>query len=197
MEPLLIPYRKSTLWGYCTPGKTIVIPCEYGWAGTFTGDAAIVKKNGKYGAINRSGKVFFPFSYTSLEQANHEIYGLEDGIILNGDPEMEGDDGVPPEEGTVYEYAEVSFMYSNGRYILPNVSFPSQPYESLANFFDGLVWAKKEGKWGTLTPSGMQVIPFMYDDVEPFDEDYPTYAFVLLNHRWGVINRNNIQYWED
>lgn len=73
-DPLLIPYRKSTLWGYCLPDKTMVIPCEYEWVGLFHGDVAIIKKDEKYGAINRSGKVFVPFSYTSLERAQCDIY---------------------------------------------------------------------------------------------------------------------------
>lgn len=43
----LIPYRKGDKWGYCTPDKKIVIPCEYDDAWKFHKGLAMVKKDGK------------------------------------------------------------------------------------------------------------------------------------------------------
>lgn len=83
----------------------MLFACEYDWAGPFFSDAAIVKKNGKYGAVNRSGKIFVPFSYTSREQADREIYGREDYVMYNGGPEMESSNGYPSEEDMLCEYA--------------------------------------------------------------------------------------------
>lgn len=197
MGTLFIPYRKSSLWGYCLPDKTIVIPCEYEWAGRFFGDAAVAKKGGKCGAINRSGKVFVPFSYTSLERAQCDIYNCDDSLLYDpNDPMMKGRDGISPEEGGVYEYAGVKFIYVNRKYIYLDSSVSSDVYEALSDFLEGLIWACKDGKWGAMEPTGKQVIPFMYEDAEPFDEDYPEYTFVALNGLCGVINRKNEQYWE-
>lgn len=197
-DQLLIPYHHSALWGYCLPDKTMVFPCEYEWAGRFFGDAAVVKKGGKYGTINRSGKVFIPFSYTSLERAQCDIYNWDDSLLYDlNDPMMEGSDGFTPDDGWMDEYAGVKFIFVNGKYICEDIAVSSVAYDALSDFWEGLIWACKEGKWGAMEPTGKQIIPFMYEDAEPFHDDYPEYAFVCSNGQLGVINRDNLQYWED
>lgn len=199
MDKLLIPFRKSTLWGYCTPDKTIVIPCEYEWAGVFRGDTAVVRGNGKYGAVNREGRLFIPFTYPSLCRAEQEIYMQEDILpCMDYDEEVEGTcEGPPLDEGEICTYAGVDFIYSRRRYRALDASISTEVYEGLGDFWDGLIWVVKNKKWGAIDPSGRQVIPCMYEEIEPFDDDYPDYTFVVFQGRLGVINHNNVQYWED
>lgn len=109
---------------------------------------------------------------------------------------MVGSDGFTPDDGWMDEYAGVKFIFVNGKYICADSSVSILAYDALSNFKDGLIWACKDGKWGAIEPTGKQVIPFMYEDAEPFDEDYPEYTFVALNGLCGVINRKNEQYRE-
>lgn len=59
----LIPYRKGDLWGYAYPDKTIAIKPEYNEADLFYEGFAVVKKGGKYGYVNKDGKVVIPIKY--------------------------------------------------------------------------------------------------------------------------------------
>ena len=59
----LIPYRKGDLWGYADPYKSIVIEPVYNEADLFYEGLAVVKKAGKYGYVNKDGKVVIPIKY--------------------------------------------------------------------------------------------------------------------------------------
>jgi hypothetical protein len=196
MDKLLIPYRKSSLWGYCSPDKTIIIPCAYEWAGAFRGDAAIVMRKGKYGGINREGKLFIPCRYTSLAEAVQEIYEDDDDELplALGD----SDDSLclmsPPEEGEMGTYAGVEFRFSGGKYRALEETVSTESYDALGDFREGLIRVRKNKKWGAIDPSGKEIIPCMYDEMEPFDEDYPEYTLVLLNGQWGVIDQNTMSF---
>lgn len=199
---LLLPFRKRNLSGYCTPDKTIVIPCEYDNACPFTGDTAIVRRDGKYGAINRSGKLFIPFSYTSINKARCEIYmydevWCDEGELIDPDYDEECSHPPPPEEGTVFTCGGVAFRYANEQYKAVDETLSGEAYEAVGLFKEGLIWVQKNKKWGAITSLGKQTIPCMYDDIEPFDEDLPEYAYVYINNKWGIINHDHIQYWED
>lgn len=59
----LIPYRKGDLWGYAAIDRSIVIKPEYEEANLFYEGFAVVKKGGKFGYINKEGKVVIPIKY--------------------------------------------------------------------------------------------------------------------------------------
>lgn len=243
MEQLLLPYRKGNLWGFCTKDKTIVIPCEYDQTLRFQGDTAIVKRDGKYGAINRSGKLYVPIQYPSLWQAHKEIYQFEYGdppeydpkdyepdpeVLARISPEKkeeyieicricklaameeeqdEGNDGSGGychEEGYVGEWCGVKFKFQGDKFRALDQTISTEFYDNLSDFWDGLIWVLKDGKFGAIDPAGKQIIPIMYDNLEPFgdEEEYDKegfiYTYVELNDQWGLINnRTNEQFWED
>ncbi len=60
----LVPYRKGKLWGYADPQKKIVIAPAYDEADFFSEGFAAVKKGGKYGYINKAGKLVIPCKFT-------------------------------------------------------------------------------------------------------------------------------------
>ncbi len=68
----LIPYRKGDLWGFASPDKNLVINPQYQEVDFFYEGYASVKKGGKYGYINKEGKVVIPFRYIT---AKHFRFG--------------------------------------------------------------------------------------------------------------------------
>ena len=59
----LIPYRKGDLWGYATTEGIVAIKAEYTKADLFHEGLAAVQKGGKYGYINKEGKVVIPIKF--------------------------------------------------------------------------------------------------------------------------------------
>ena len=71
----LIPYRNGDLWGYASPDKTIIIKPEYEEANIFSEGFASVKKGGKFGYINKQGKVVIPFKFFTAKPFQFGFYG--------------------------------------------------------------------------------------------------------------------------
>ena len=72
-----IPYRNGDLWGYATSDKSIFIKPEYEEANLFYEGFAVVKKGGKYGYINKEGKVVIPFKFFSAKRFRVGFYGSD------------------------------------------------------------------------------------------------------------------------
>ncbi len=77
--PYLIPYRKGDKWGFCDKDKNIVIECKYSETYPVRGELLKVKKNGRYGCINRQGKVVIPFIYDFLYFCKDNYYKVNSG----------------------------------------------------------------------------------------------------------------------
>ncbi len=73
----LIPYRKGDLWGYASPDKSIIIKPEYEEAQRFYEGFAAVKKGGKFGYIDKEGKVVIPFKFYSAKPFQFGFYGSD------------------------------------------------------------------------------------------------------------------------
>jgi hypothetical protein len=73
----LIPYRQGDLWGYANPDKSIAIKPEYEGAELFSEGLAVVKKGGKYGYINKAGKVVIPIRYYTAKAFRVGFYGTD------------------------------------------------------------------------------------------------------------------------
>src|SRR5690348_2918687 len=69
-----IPYRKGDLWGYATIDKSILITPQFEQAQLFYEGYAAVKKNGKWGYINKAGKMVIPFIYFSAKPFRFGYY---------------------------------------------------------------------------------------------------------------------------
>ncbi len=61
-QPLKIFIEKNGKFGFKRNGK-VVIKAEYDYADGFTEGLAMVGKNGKYGFINKQGKLIIPMQY--------------------------------------------------------------------------------------------------------------------------------------
>lgn len=76
----MIPYRTGDKWGYSSVDQNVLIQPQYEDAGWFYGGYAVVKKGGKYGYIDRTGKVVIPFKYFSAKPFR---YGYVDNKAKN------------------------------------------------------------------------------------------------------------------
>lgn len=70
----LIPFRQGDLWGYANPSKQIVIKPEYQETDFFYEGYAIVKKDGKYGYVNKAGKVVIPIKFFSAKPFKYGFF---------------------------------------------------------------------------------------------------------------------------
>ena len=62
----LMPFRADTLWGYKDKQGTIIIEPQFQYATKFIGDVAIVAKNDRLGAIDKTNNQVIPFRYEYL-----------------------------------------------------------------------------------------------------------------------------------
>ena len=65
--PDLIPFRKGNLWGYSDSTKKIIIEPQYESVEFFEFGRAVVKKKGKFGVIDVSGRTVVSYFYKELE----------------------------------------------------------------------------------------------------------------------------------
>lgn len=92
-----------------------------------------MKKSGKWGYINESGKTVLPFEF--------------DGCINNGI----GIEAAPKPYNASGDYIAVC---KNGKYALYNTSgalvVDYDTFEQIRPVYNGMFWAKKDGKWGVV-----------------------------------------------
>ena len=85
----LIPYRQGDKWGFAGTDRVIVIKPEYEEVGFFYAGYAVAKKGGKYGYINKKGKVVIPFKFFNAKQFRYGYFpkGKDDKIETADDLE--------------------------------------------------------------------------------------------------------------
>ena len=98
--------------------------------------------DGKYGYIDKTGKVAIPFEY---------------------------DKGLPFSEGlaAVSKNGKVGFIDTSGEVVIP---FDYDYQDHAYRFNEGLAVVSKDGKWGFIDKSGEVVIPFAFDLAHNFND---------------------------
>lgn len=99
-----------------------------------------VKKDGKWGMIDKKGEVTIPLIYDDIQS-----------VVSNGFPIMAGKDG---KEGCIDESGNVVIPFQYDRIFAVN---KDQPFP-----------AKKDGKWGCINLKGETAVPFVYADMVHF-----------------------------
>ena len=103
---------------------------------------ACVKKDGKWGAIDKSGNVVIPFEFTELEAFNDDLAKAQKN---NG---------------------KYGFIDKQGNIVVPFI------YDCVGYFYNGyaMVGNNDTGKYGFIDRQGNLVVPMIYDDVSDFHE---------------------------
>jgi hypothetical protein len=159
--------------GYIDTENSAVVPCIYDEvANIFLNGLAWVEQKGKYGFINKIGKIEIPLIYEHVGKANFS-----------------------DEFASVQLNDKWGYVDRKGNQIIPCV------YDEAHNFSENLALVKQYDKWGYIDRTGKCAIPFIYDLYMLNHIDYSQFSFgiaaVKLNGKEGYINKEGLQYWED
>jgi len=148
--------------------------------------------NGKWGALDRNGKLVVPIEYD-------DIYIYDDVIIwannraeqLSGYFDKDGNAVISlrnPNGGYSSEPAEgLIGLEKNNKWgyvdYTGNIVIDFE-YDAVGSFSAGFAPVQKDGMWGYIDKSGQIIIAFDYDDVQCFSGDF---AWVQRNGKWGIL----------
>ena len=150
---------------------------------------AAVKKNGKWGFIDKTGKIVFPIEYDWVRSFSEGLAAVEKNrkwgfVDKTGKVvvPMEYDEVWDLREGlvTVMKWGMWGFVDNTGKVIVP------VEYDSVKFFSEGLATVEKDGKWGFVDTTGKIVVPVEYDFVKDFSEGL---AGVEKNDKWGFVDK--------
>lgn len=130
----------------------------------FCEGVACVKRNGKWGYIDETGKEITPFIYD-------EAGDFCEGIAL------------------VKENDKLRYVDKDGKqvfYMEMICSKKNNNRNCVDNLDKELISVCKNNKWGYIDKTGKEVIPFIYDEAGDFHEGL---AQVFLNGKYGYINK--------
>ncbi len=121
---------------------------------------ARTKIKGKYGVIDKNGKIIIPFQYDSLGTDQEYWFGMDYYKSLGVLPAViSGKTGFLNSEGTIIipaEYESFGFLsYADeisSFYLSPGVRY-------------GILPVKKKGKWGLISLKNEVILPFEYDEI--------------------------------
>ncbi|WP_304334222.1 WG repeat-containing protein [Conchiformibius steedae] len=135
---------------------------------------ASVQQNGKWGVINKSGKVVIPFQYDEYLTFSEGLAGAgKNGRwgFINKSAKVV----IPFQYDNALEFKEgLTLVKQNGRWGVINKSgkvvAPIQ-YDGITRGYPGgWIAVKKNGKWGFINKSGKVVIPIQYDGFFDFKD---------------------------
>ncbi len=166
----------------------ILVPCSYDLVWKFSEGLAGVKKNSKWGFIDKFGKEVIPCIYDAVM-----VFG--DGLARvkkNGKwgfMDKSGKEVIP----CIYDHissfcigftgvkknGKWGFIDKFGKEVIPCI------YDDVSGFCIGFTGVKKNGKWGFIDKTGKEVIPCSYDYIGSICEGL---ARVEKNGKWGFID---------
>lgn len=131
--------KKHNVWGWVNNQGNKVFT-KFKWIGDFYQGFAIVEAKGKFGVINRWGKLVIPLQYQYID--NFESYPVK-AVLKN----------------------ELIFIDTTGKEV---ISASKLGYSSCRVFSEGLAGVLKNGKWGFIDKGGIEIIPTQYDSISDF-----------------------------
>lgn len=217
----LIPYRQGDLWGYSSPDRTIVISPAYDEANWFVSGFAVVKKGGKYGYINRAGKLVIPakfysakpFRYGYFDNAGKHVEGSK--TIQNPDSVLFAGAAPKPDgveicintkgqrmskcpainENSVQDNTQVITTTSEKVYTLVN---NTGLYDKLVDDYNGddntYYVGIKNNMYGVINKQFEIVLPFEYSSIKVLNVGGVHYIETTKNGMYGLYRGNGAVY---
>ena len=151
---------------------------------------ALVKKDGKFGFIDKNGTLVVPCIYDSADEywegmACIEMDGKWGFIDKNGTMIVPCiyEKAFPYHEGMacVKKDGKWGFIDKNRTLVVPCI------YDDAYGYWEGMVRVKKDGKWGFIDKNGTLVVPCIYDSAYEYHEGL---ACIEMDGKWGFIDKN-------
>lgn len=152
--------------------RTSSIERKYNQIEPYSEGLAAVERNGKWGFINKDGRLIIPMKYDNVN-------AFKDGFsIVNIGGNFESD---------AVEFGKWGVIDKKGVEVIPLI------YDNIEGKISkqGILWAERDGKIGYIDINGEIVIPFKYEMYSPPSYDalcQGELAIVKLNGKWGFIN---------
>ena len=197
--------QKDGNYGYINKKGVEVIPCKYKLANDFSDGIAVVCTDDYYTKIliDINGNEVATCKYSTIEP-------FSDGMALVYDNHgagyinKKGVEVIPCKlkggfkfcEGLAMVFKDKGpvFIDKNGKEVFtPNHKINDRTY-----FHEGLIYAKRENKWGFINKKGVEVIPCIYDDVRDFHEGRALFLKVELidgevKYWRGYVNQEGVE----
>lgn len=155
------PVRMGESWGYIDLDGTILID-GLKKAGCFQGGyAAVETSDGKWGLLDKSGKI------TNLDV---------DEIRVDSRGKFYSDEVVIVKKGDDYCFYDTSFSSKN-----------DFKCKDIAEHSYAMAYMDDKGKWGYVSPDGEILIEPKYEQAKSFHNGY---AAVCKDGKWGYINQS-------
>ena len=136
-----ISFQNGKLNGVLNKNNEIVFSIEVDSGVSFyNDDYAIVRKDGKYGVINRSYELIVPFEYDSIYSFSGDL-----AMVRKGD--------------------KYGFINKSGEVVVPLIYDSASPY-----FYGGHTSVRLNGKYGFINNKGDLVVPTIYTETRSFNE---------------------------
>ena len=155
----------------------------------FREDRCRVKKNGKFGYINKAGATVIDFKYKDAGNFSDGVAPVRLGNKW-GYIDTEGNQVMPFVFDDAWDFTEgLAVVRKGDRYGYVNkkgelkIAFA---YEDARSFSDGMAKILKKGKWGFINSSGQGIIPADYDYATQFSQGI---AEVQQNGKYFCINK--------
>lgn len=155
----MAPVRLNGQYGYIdTAGQWLIEPA-FQLALPFTGPAAVVIQDQKWGLVNHQGRLLIPPRH-AWQEGEIPVHYYEDRAAVR--------------IGNRY-----GFIDDQGEWIVP------PRYEWVGDFSEGLAAVRSQGKYGYIDRQGAEVLPCLWEDAGLFSGGL---APARIQGRWGYID---------
>ncbi|MEL6558917.1 MAG: WG repeat-containing protein [Bacteroidota bacterium] len=191
----LIPFRKTDQWGFANQNREIVIKPVYDQVSTFSGNIALVIKEGKFGLISNEGK--------EILKPEYDLIGDDMGYLCNEDYSItiikDNQYGLVSCHGDLLIDAEFDDEQSalsaaqkrgwNGavpHHLLPKIPFSViKNIEAIKEIKDGIIPFRQNNLWGLMDIVGKIITPPQFDDILGVENGCRPFQ---ANGKWGLLN---------
>lgn len=156
-----IQAKNNDKWGVIDYKGRVVVPFQYDYIGEISEERYCrVRLNEKYGVIDHKGRVVIPVIYDNM-------WFFYDGKMRVALGRKQG------------------FINRRNEVVIP-IAYDDFVY---GYFVNGLIGARKDGKWGFIDPNGQVVVPFRYMRVYQFQEGRSWVA--NFENKWALIDSHD------
>jgi hypothetical protein len=199
----MAPVKLGSQYGYIDNAGQWLIEPSFQLALPFTGSAAVIISNNRWGLISQQGRVLIPprLPWREGEIPVHYYEGRT-AIKVNeryGFLDEEGKWAASPVFEWVGDFSEgLAAVKENGRYGYLNrageIVIPCT-LEGAGLFVGGLAPARHNGQWGYINTNGDWQIPPTFLSADTFSNKLARIS--LPNNRWAYINATGQSVWEE